>query len=96
MIYGRATRDEVLLYTAVTGMKELFVRAEKAKGKGSMDEEWLLTHLSIEASTIFASRLAQLPESASADDILATLAATPMQTYELGMLDRRVKVGSRK
>jgi len=102
-LYGRALPHEVIGYTALESNKELFFRAERVAVRlgaggglrarpGGMAYEWVLTHLAVEPTVLYSSRLAKLPEGASAAECLAALQAIQAPPLHLGPADQRVRL----
>lgn len=102
-LYGRVLAHEVIGYTALESNKELFFRAERVAVRvgagggvrarpGGMVYEWVLTHLAVEPTVLYSSRLAKLPEGASATECLAALQAIQAPPLHLGPADQRVRL----
>lgn len=98
VLYGKATDTVVIGYTALSDSRELFFKAEKLGtkspsgkiGGGRRNDDWVITHVAVEDTTLYSGRLAKLPNTANAEEMLAVLASSPAQPLDLGILDRRV------
>lgn len=94
VLYGKTTDKAIIGYTALSNRQELFFKAEKLEPTrgGVRRADWMITHVAVENSAIYAGRLAKLPETADAETMLESLASVPgVQPLDLGTFDRRVK-----
>jgi hypothetical protein len=99
VLYGKTTSSAVMGFTAINEKRELFFQAERAPAgraggrqntAGKRADDWVITHVAVGSSSVYATRLAKLPDSADAEDILQNLVSASARPLDLGTLDRRV------